>query len=119
MGAIQCGCDYMCHANAQLYWPTYRCPATTGGKIKPHCDIHFSRYADVVDRKVWRAITEILLDENNLRQAVLAQRAQAQSSVQPLADRLEALQHAWLKTWSASCRPSSTCSWMARCRGRL
>ena len=91
-GLIQCDCGYVCHANAQGDRPTYRCPSTTGGKIKPVCDVHFYKHADVVDDAVWRAITEILLDENNLRQAIRAQRTQAQASVQPLEDRLEALQ---------------------------
>jgi site-specific DNA recombinase len=91
-GILKCSCGNGCLANARGGRPTYRCPGTIDRPHRTQCDLRFQRYADLVDDAVWRGILEVLLDESNLRQAIAAQRAGAQNTLQPLADKLEALQ---------------------------
>jgi site-specific DNA recombinase len=91
-GILKCACGHNCLANVRHGRPLYRCPGTIDRPRRPQCDVRFYRYADLVDDAVWGAIVEVLHDEAKLRQAIAAQRAGAQTAVQPLADKLEALQ---------------------------
>jgi site-specific DNA recombinase len=89
---LKCACGHSCLANAHHGRAAYRCPGTTDRPHRPECDVRFYKYADLVDDVVWRAVTDILLDEGNLRQAIAAQRAGAHDAVRPLTDQMAALQ---------------------------
>lgn len=70
-GRILCMCGYRCSAcNASKQMPYYACPGNgTAYKVK-NCSIRFRAPAPVLDAQVWQAVTEMLLDERHLREAI-------------------------------------------------
>ena len=90
-GRVYCTCGYSCrarHAPEQVSY--YDCSGDGAAYKLKKCSLRFRAPAPVLDTLVWHALTEMLLDEQNLREAIKVQRKQAQIEHRPLIEQLEA-----------------------------